>query len=126
MITSDIGVACPECGSSKSSTPDSRADSVLGVPSRKRRRKCVCGHIYSTFELSDAVLDVLLSRVRTAVKMQNVVELFGKMRPDALDEVVRAFTALQAALKVPEHKIEIDLSDNPVDRAKPHRRSSGF
>lgn len=119
MRTSGIGVSCPMCGSGNSSTADSRSDTAFGQPTRKRRRVCECGHTYSTYELSDAVLAVISDRVRLADVAQTCLRSEGGIDAAALGVLVTLAETLQGIVLLQQKNSTVNLQDNPVSRLRP-------
>ena len=122
---SGVGVACPVCASSKSSTIDSREDTAFGVPSRRRRRKCECGHTYSTFEMSDAVFDLLFDKVHLANTMQEALEAVNELDEATLAKLTSLTLVLQNIVRGRNKKMKLNLNDNPAFR-RPGPRPTRF
>jgi transcriptional regulator NrdR family protein len=51
------GTACPVCGCTDSETRDSRPAKLGALTARRRRRRCTrCGGLFTTYEISAAVI----------------------------------------------------------------------
>lgn len=44
-------MVCPECNTTDNAVTDSRESGSLGYASVRRRRRCACGHVFTTHEV---------------------------------------------------------------------------
>jgi len=107
---------CPACGSTRTQTKDSRPDKLFGLTTRKRRKACACGHRFSTYEISDAVLRSMEARLDRAEATDELFAAVAGLDTETLTGLAQIIGAVRRVAAKKQTPVEPDFNDNPTSR----------